>query len=206
MRVVDRSVTVKLAGNRHPLARPEFDRGAIDPGEPIERMMLVLAADPAIQAELDQLTEEQQDPASPQYHQWLSPEEYGRRFGVASRDLDRITAWLEAEGFQVEEIPAGRRLVIFSGSAAQVAFAFHTEIHRYFVNGKMHRANADDPAIPEALAAAVVGIVSLNDFQSEGALGHIEPAAPNAAPDFTTGSSHYMAPADFATIYDAYSL
>jgi hypothetical protein len=119
MRVVDRSITVKLAGKRHPLARPECDRGAIDPGEPIERVMLVLAADPATQAELDQLTEAQQDPASPQYHQWLSPEEYGRRFGLGEGDLDRITAWLESEGFQVEEIPAGRRLVIFSGRRAQ---------------------------------------------------------------------------------------
>lgn len=102
MRVVDGNVTVKLTGNRHPLARREFERGAVAPEEPIEPMMLVLTADPATQAELDQLTEAQQDPASPQYHQWITPEEYGRRFGVAEGDLNRITEWLAAEGFQVQ--------------------------------------------------------------------------------------------------------
>jgi subtilase family serine protease len=90
----------------------------VAPEEPIEPMMLVLTADPAIQAELDQLTAAQQDPASPKYHQWITPEEYGHRFGVAEGDSNRITEWLAAEGFQVEEIPAGRRLVIFGGSAA----------------------------------------------------------------------------------------
>src|SRR5579883_1642830 len=105
---IDRSVTVKLAGNRHPLARPEFDRGAVDPAEAMERMMLVLAMDASQRAELDQLAEAQQDPASPQYRQWITPEAYGQRFGVAEEDLNRITAWLEAEGFQVEEIAAGR--------------------------------------------------------------------------------------------------
>jgi subtilase family serine protease len=68
----------------------------------------------------------------------------------------------------------------------------------------MHRANADDSAIPEALVGVIVGIASLNDFQSEGTVAHLEPAA--MTPDFTTGSSHYMAPADFATIYDVNSL
>src|SRR5215831_15719261 len=117
-------------------------------------------------------------------------------FGVAEGDLNRIAEWLAAEGFQVEEIPAGRRLVIFSGSAARVASAFHTEIHRYLVNGEIHRANADDPAIPEGLVGVVVGIASLNDFESRAAVvsvkpAHVEPAA--SEPDFTTGSSHYMA-------------
>ena len=118
-------------------------------------------------------------------------------FGVAEGDLNRIAEWLAAEGFQVEEIPAGRRLVIFSGSAARVASAFHTEIHRYLVNGETHRANADDPAIPEALAGVVAGILSLNDFQSQAALAYIEPAA--AEPDFTAGSSHY----DVSSLYSA---
>ena len=113
MRVVDGNVTVKLTGSRHPLARPEFERGAVAAEEPIERMMLVLTADPATQAELDQLTEAQQDPASLQYHQWITPEEYGHWFGVAEGDLNRITECLAAESFQVEEILAGRRLVIF---------------------------------------------------------------------------------------------
>src|SRR6516165_1878959 len=53
------------------------------------------------------------------------------------------------------------------------------------------------PRFPKPLAGVVAGIASLNDFQSQAALAHIEPAA--AQPDFTTGSSHY----DVSSLYSA---
>ncbi|HEY6345592.1 MAG TPA: S53 family peptidase [Bryobacteraceae bacterium] len=197
-RPIDDRVTVTLPGNRHPLARPEFDRGPVAPDEPIGRMILVFSRDPNPQAELDLVTTEQQDPSSPLFHQWISPEEYGRRFGISEGDWNRIAAWLGAQGFQVEEIPQGRSTAVFSGTAGQVAAAFHTEIHRYFVNGEMHHANSSDPQIPAALSGVVAGIASLHDFRSHPGQTAAHPAP---APDFTAGA-HYMTPADFATIYD----
>ena len=55
-------------------------------------------------------------------------------------------------------------MIDFSGTAGQVREAFHTEIHNLEVTGKKHIANMSDPQIPAALAPAVVGIVSLNNF------------------------------------------
>jgi pseudomonalisin len=201
LRAIDNGNTIRLRGNRHPLARPEFDRGAVPPDLPMGRMILTLAADSAQQAELDQLVADQQNPVSPRYRQWITPEEYGRRFGVSDRDLDQVSAWLTSHGFQVEEIQAGRRSLLFSGTAGQVAGAFHTPIHYYFVNGQTHRANVSDPEIPEALSQVVLGVASLHDFQSHPALASPENAIP-IAPEFTSGSNHYLAPGDFATIYD----
>ncbi len=99
---------------------------------------------------------------------------------------------------EVEEITAGRRSIVFSGTAAQVESAFHTRIHAYKIGDELHHANATDPAIPVALAQVVGGVVSLHDFRSE----PTHSAARIPAPDFTSGGSHYLAPADFATIYD----
>ena len=65
-------------------------------------------ATPAQQAALEQLLAEQQDPASPNYHNWLTPEQYADRFGVSQNDIDKIVSWLETEGFTVDQVARGR--------------------------------------------------------------------------------------------------
>jgi hypothetical protein len=204
-RVIDDSITATRPGNRHPLARPEYDAGAVAPDTRMDRMILVLEPDAAQQATLDILVNAQQDPASPLYHQWLTPEQFGETFGIAQSDLDRIAGWLGQHEFTVEEITGGRRQIVFSGTAAQVASAFHTEIHAYMVGGELKYANASDPEIPEALAPVVAGVVSLHNFASVPAHRNARPLS-RLEPLFTSGSSHYLAPADFAAIYDVAAL
>jgi subtilase family serine protease len=186
-------------GNTHPLARPEYESGLPSPDYRMERMILTLTADSAQQQALKDLLADQHNPKSPRYHQWLSPEEFGRQFGVSQADLDQVANWLRSHGFDVEEIPAGRLSILFSGNVSQVESAFHTPIHTYRVNGETHHANAVDPEIPGELADVVQGVVSLHDFRSYPAhtkLGTI------AAPQYSAGGGRfYMAPADFATIY-----
>ena len=201
--IVD-SDAVTLAGNMHPLARPEFDRGILPDETRLERMVLLLQPDADQQKALDALTQAQQEPGSPSYRQWLSPEEYGSRFGASTADLAKVTAWLQSHGFTVEPVPAGHRTIVFSGTAAQVADAFHTEIHQYEVGGQMHIANSQDPQIPSALAPVVAGIVSLHDFRRVSHIRSIRPIAKpaSAQPENTQGSTHYIFPADYATIYN----
>ncbi len=200
--IVDADVTT-LLDNTHPLARPEFDRGVIGGDTQLERMVLILKPDAVQQRELDMLTEAQQDPFSPQFHQWLTPQEYGMRFGASVNDLARMTGWLQGHGFQVEPVPAGHRSVLFSGTAAQVADAFHAEIHRYQVQGQTHFANAQDPQIPRAFAPVVSGLLSLHNFRRNPSNHSVE-ALPR--PENTQGGAHYLLPADFATIYNLTAL
>jgi hypothetical protein len=198
---IDESQIVIFAGNAHPLARAEFDRGPVDAETRLDRMLLVLMPSPAQQAELDVLVEVQHDPRSPLYHRWLTPAEFGARFGASRQNLARVTAWLQGHGFTVDEIPAGNRLIVFSGTAGQVAETFHTEIHRYRVDGVEHLANAGNPRIPAALAGVVGGVVSLHDFRRRSEIA-ARRALPGALPLYSSGSMHYLFPADFATIYD----
>lgn len=197
---VDEARTITLRGNVHPLARPEFDEGIANPATPLNRMLLLLNSSPAQQAHLDALLASQQDPNSPLFHHWLTPEEFGARFGAVDADLTQVTAWLAAQGFTIDEITAGRRLVAFSGSAAQVAAAFHTPLHIYRVDSTDHLANAEDPQIPMGLAGLVTGIVSLHDFRRTSEMRALTPLS--AEPDYSAGATHYLFPADFATIYD----
>ena len=203
--IVDSDV-VTLAGNVHRLARPEFDRGVLSDETRLERMVLLLQPDADQQKALDALTEAQQEPGSASYHQWLSPAEYGSRFGASAADLAKVTAWLHSRGFAVEPVPAGHRAILFSGTVAQVADTFHTEMHQYEVGGQMHIANSQDPQIPSALAPVVGGVLSLHDFRRVSHIRSIRPvASPRSAilkPEYSSGSTHYIFPADYATIYD----
>lgn len=207
---VDESRLTTLKGNVHPLARPVYDIGTAPATLPMERMLLVLKRNPEQELDLRRLLDAQQDKRSSNYHKWLTPEQFGKRFGPSDDDMQKITAWLQSHGFQVGTTK-GRTVLEFSGSASQVKEAFHTTIHKYVVNGEQHWANATDPMIPAALAPAVTGVLTLHNFLSKPQSHIVErdvPAVvvPGAKPEVTFTSNgqtiHALAPQDFAVIYN----
>ena len=160
---VDEAQLTPLKGNTHPLARREFDLGTAPAGLPMQRMLLVLKRSPDQETALRRLLDDQQSKASPNYHKWLTPEQYGQQFGPTDSDLQTITSWLQSHGFQVGSTK-GRTVLEFSGTAGQVQEAFRTTIHKYVVKGEQHWANASDPMIPTALTPAVAGVLTLHNF------------------------------------------
>jgi uncharacterized protein (TIGR03437 family) len=192
-RPIDSRATSVLKGHVHPLAIPACDKGEVDPAFPVDYMMLMVR--PSGQSNLDRLLLEQQNPSSPNFRQWLTPEQFGDRFGLSAGDHSRIVAWLKSEGFTINEQARGRNWIAFSGAASQVRHALHTSIHRFEVNGRQHFANATDPAVPAALADVVDGFLGLHDFNPQS-------GAHTALPDYTIGRTHYLVPEDFATIYN----
>lgn len=200
-----------LHGNVHPLARAEFDRGEVDFSRPVTRMLLLLQRSAEQEAALAKLMEEQQAPSSPNFHKWLTPAEFGTRFGPADADIQKIKDWLGEQGFTGIKVSAGKTVVQFDGTAGQVAAAFHTSLHHYFVNGKDHFANATSPQIPAALSPVVAGVVSLHSFRKKSFANRAGSFRRNAAtgeitPLFTfndvNGTFFAIGPQDFATIYN----
>ena len=155
---IDTTRTAVLKGNRSSRALPQYDRGPVDPGQLINGVTLVFMRTASQQAALDQLLAQQQDPTSPNYHNWLTPEQFADRFGLSSVDLAKVTGWLQSQGFSVAYEARSRTYVTSSGTAAQVQAAFHTELHRYQVDGETHFAGVhSDPA--EQLGQDVVAEV-----------------------------------------------
>ena len=216
---IDESQLVTLKGNTHPSARPQFDQGAAPPDLPAEKIMLLLRSGPERYAAFETLLAQQQDRSSPNYHKWLTPDEFGQQFGANESDIQTITSWLQSHGFTIDKVSRGRTLIMFSGTASNVQDAFHTEIHKYFVNGEEHWANASDPQIPAALAPAVVGPVSLHNFRARAMHRHLgtftrDKATRKFRPvqaQFTFGSGcgplggdcFLLGPGDFTKIYEA---
>jgi subtilase family serine protease len=162
---IDDSVRATLSGNTRSEASPRYDRGMVPDQMPLQHLQLLLQRPEAQETALEQLIDSQTNRHSPNYHRWLTAGEYGARFGVAQDDIARITNWLASHGFRIEGVLPSRMVIEFSGTAGDVREAFHTEIHSLDVNGVHHIANMSDPEIPAALAPAVAGIVSLNDFR-----------------------------------------
>jgi hypothetical protein len=219
-RPIDETNLVTLHGNTHPLARAQYDQGAAPDNLPAARIQLLLQRSPEQETALRQLLDEQKSASSPNFHQWLTPAQFGQQFGPSDADIATVTAWLQSHGFTVNRVSAGRTVIEVSGNAGQVREAFHTEIHKYVVNGESHWANNSDPQIPEALQPVVAGFVSLNNFPKRPQyhlMGRILPRTTSANPletepnrcltaNGTTTNCYAVAPADFATIYNVLPL
>ncbi|HEY5161976.1 MAG TPA: S53 family peptidase, partial [Terriglobales bacterium] len=189
-----------LRGSVHPLAQPQYDQGRLSPATVLSRMVMTFSRTPAQQADLENLLREQQDPSSPSYHQWLTPEQYAGRFGLSESDLAQVTDWLQSQGFTVVETARSRTYVAFQGSVGQIDSALHTEIHRYLVHGEEHFANSAEPALPAALAGVVQGFRGLHDFRPHPRGISIRSLRPRFTSDIS--GNHFLAPDDFATIYN----
>ena len=161
---IDENQLVTLAGNTHPAANAKNDRGPVSPGLPMTDLVLVLSRSPEQQAAFDTFVASLNDTNSPNYHQWLTPEQVGELYGPSTTDIATITGWLNGHGFTVTQVTKDRMSIRFSGSASMVNRVFHTEIHNLVVNGVPHIANMSDPQIPAAIAPVVVGIKSLHNF------------------------------------------
>jgi Pro-kumamolisin, activation domain/Bacterial Ig-like domain (group 3) len=210
---VDPQQMLVLGGNTHPLARPEYDRGAVSDAIPMTRILLLLQRSPEQEQALQQLLEQQQSKSSPSYHSWLTPQQFGQQFGPADADIQTLTQWLSSQGFSQIKVGPGRNIIEFSGTAGQVRNAFHTEIHRFVIDGLEYTANDADPQIPSALAPIVTGIVSLHNFPKKShakALGQFRHTLgkPGLQPLFTfpnpfgSGNIYGLGPGDFAVIYN----
>ena len=192
---VDDTQTVLLGGNTRPEARTVNDRGRLPGDFALDHMQLLLKRPPATEAALQKYIGDLQNPASPNFHRWLTATQLGETFGPANSDVSAVTAWLTAHGFAVNGVAPGRMTIDFSGTEAAVENAFHTEIHRLSVAGVAHIANMSDPSIPSALAGVIAGVVSLSDFRP-----HVNY---KQRPAYTVSGGYYLVvPADLAKIYN----
>ncbi len=194
------SARSQVLANHHPLwANPAHDAGPVPGDLKLSGMTLVLARTPQQEQAFTQFLAGQQNPASPEFHHWLTAAEIGRRFGLSPTDLDALRGWLESQGLHVTWVAPSSLFWGFSGTAASVSRAFQSELRYYNVNGTRRLSISADPRIPQALAGVIQSVRGL--YQVDDRPSHF--ARPQAAgPDYDNAGGHYLTPQDFATIYN----
>ncbi len=147
-----------LPGSLHPLAQPQNDAGRLPATTRLNGISIYFNRSAAQQADLDALIAAQQNPSSPQYHQWLTPDQFAARFGMAQSDLDKVQSWLQQQGFSIDSVARSRNAIHFSGTVTQVEQAFSTQMHYYSVDGARHIAPSTALSVPAAIAPAVASL------------------------------------------------
>ena len=201
---VESSQMVPLVGQTNHKVKPQYDQGRVPATMQMNQLTLLTLPTPSQQEALRALVAEQQDPKSANFRKWITPEQWADRFGLSQNDVQKITAWLKSQGLSVQNVARGRNWITFSGTAAQVESAFHTEIHHYKVDGETHYANATAPSIPAALAGIATGVRGLDDFLPKSAGLKRNAKARSARPDYWDSSfqTDFVAPGDIEVIYD----
>ncbi|MGA2211919.1 MAG: protease pro-enzyme activation domain-containing protein [Bryobacteraceae bacterium] len=195
---VDGTRLLPVPGNVNPRATAAADEGPVDPATKLNYIQLVLKPSAAQQTDLNNLLSDQQNPRSPNFRKWLTPEQYADRFGVSPADIAKITEWLRSQGFDVITVARGRKYIAFNATAQQIQSALKTEIHHYRVDGELHFANATAPSVPAAIQPLVLSFLGLNDFRPKPALHGKAVKRRYTGP----GGGHLVSPGDLAIIYD----
>ncbi len=210
---VDFRQLTRIKGNISPMVQTASDAGPVAALMKIDGILLMFRRTGAQQQSLDTLLANQQDRKSPDYHRWLTPEQYAGRFGLSPADVAQVTSWLNSAGFTSIRAARGRNWIMFSGTAAQVEAALGVQIHYLRVEGETHFAAINAPSVPAVFAPVTLGIFGLDDFYPKAPRRLLSGAAlatgDTPHKDYTcTGAdgcpagTHLLAPGDLATIYD----
>ncbi len=173
----------------------------------LTHLTLTVKRTEAQEAALDDLLAGQQNPASPSYHRWLTPEQFGARFGASDADLQILQQWLELHGFTVEAVAPGRTSVEFSGTAAAAEEAFGVSLQRYRRDGREYFENASPVQLPASFAGVVSGVSGLSSYRLASPRLKAARAGVTPSPQYTTSTgTHYLLPWDFGQVYGMHAL
>jgi subtilase family serine protease len=176
------------------------DRGAVDDNLAIPMVRIYYAPTMEQKASLDQLLADQRNQESSRYHAWLTPEEFGSRFGISPDDETRIRTWLASQGFSGVQLSRSRTAFTFSTNAGAAARAFAAPIHAVALGGALHHSNVSEIVVPDEVSSLVLRVSGLDDFHPRSQAHHV-------TPQYSGGSGLYaIAPGDVATMYDLNSL
>lgn len=194
---INNSDMVPLRGSQSTLGLGSQDAGRMATDAQMKGISIVFNRSAEQQAALEELLKSQQDPSSPEFHHWLTPEEFGARFGMAQKDVEMVQGWLEQQGLAVDGVAPSRNMIRFSGTVRQVEQAFQTEMHYYRTNGETKIAPSKALSVPAAIAPTVEAVGNLSTLRPR-------PMHVRTQRAFTSGQSgeNFFAPGDIAATYD----
>jgi hypothetical protein len=186
------------------LLRPEVSSGrAVLVGSlPAERRMNLSFVLPLRnQAELSDLLNRLYDPASPDYHHFLSVEEFTQRFGPTAEDFQAAVDFAQAHGLTVTGRPANRRLVSVSASVAQMEEVLHARMNLYRHPTEGRNFYSPDRAPALDLDIPLAEIAGLDNFFIPRRMTRNHPEAQTGPTPSGSGPNNNYLPSDLRAAY-----
>ena len=200
---VEAGPVTRIVGHVPAWANAANDLGSVASSRNLDNLHLVLARSAPVEAAFEQLLADQQDPASPRYHQWLTPQQNADQYGIAAADVAAVTDWMKSRGLSVDGVAGGGLFITFSGPVSVVESAFSTRLHTFMHEGSARFAPTAEPGVPAALAGVIQSVAGLTEQMAhvQSRAGAIA-ASGEVQPLYNTSSgSHFLSPGDFNVIY-----
>lgn len=167
-----------------------------------ERLSLAISLPFRNQEALTNLLEQINDPTSPNYHHYLSREQFTEMFGPTEEDYNAVRTFAVVNGFRINAEHANRMLIEVNGTVADVERTFHTTlgIYQHPTEARTFYAPSVEPSVD--LAVPVLSVGGLDNFAlARPRLRFVSAVEPNAAPNSGSGPGGGYFGGDFRAAY-----
>lgn len=150
--------------------------------------------------EMSELLQQIYDPASTNYHHYLTPEEFTARFGPSEQDYEAVINFANANGFEVTGLHPNRMLLDVRAKASDIENAFHVTLNIYHdpqKNRDFFAPNAD-PSVNSSVP--ILDVSGLNNYAVPRPMLHKVPAN-SVSPAIGSGPGNSYIGNDFRRAY-----
>jgi subtilase family serine protease len=155
------------------------------------RLSLAISLPLNNEAGLDQLIQQIYDPASPDFHHYLTPDQFTAQFGPSQQDYDTVINFLKAKGLAVITTYSNRTLVDVSGDTATINNAFHValRVYQHPTENRTFFAPDTDPTIDAGIPIShITGLDNLVIPHPLAKIGYLGNNSSGVTPAYGTGS------------------
>ena len=128
------------------------------------RLNLAIALPLRNRETLTNLLQQLYDPASTNYHHYLTPEQFAEMFGPTESDYQAVIGFAEANGLTVTGTHPNRLLLDVSGAVPTIEKTFHVTMRTYRHPQEMRMFYAPDVEPSVDLAVPVLHISGLDNY------------------------------------------
>jgi len=148
---------------------PGFVKNAVDlgPTDPTTLIAVTVWLQLHNEQQLDQLVQQQNQKASPNFHKWITQDQFNAMFGPTSQEVNSVMNYLSAKKLTVLAVAENNMYVKVQGTVEQIQEAFGVQMHNYNFNGQIHRSNTADPSLNSSAGAHVAAISGMDDLGFE---------------------------------------
>ena len=140
------------------------DQGALDPATVLVVNVWLKLHN---QQQLDRLVEQQKRKGSPNYHQWITQDQFNAAYAPTAQEVKAVSNFLTAHKLTVLSVAENNLYVKAQGAVADLEKTFHVQIHQYDLNGATYRSNTSDPVINDSAGGLVAAVTGLDDYGFE---------------------------------------
>jgi kumamolisin len=136
----------------------------IGPAPPTQQIHLVFFLAYPNQSAVDSFTRVVNDPASPEYGDFLTPDQFAADFGPSGHTYSTVEYAVLGSGMTIVQAYANRKVIDAVATVAQADAYFQTVINQYRYQGVTYYANAIPAIIPGALRGLIMAVSGFNNF------------------------------------------